>query len=280
VCRKPTTCWSSPRTATGVHEKTTTGNTWRACEGDGRTRRAAHHPVVRDRARRGADLLAEAARGREAHPGLPVYVDSPMALEALARYTARLHELDPDCSPEQRDEKAPLGPADRTRAVEARRATRSASDSCARSARSGSAPSRRRRIAAAGGVEAPAIIISASGMATGGRVLNHLRPALPDPRNTVLFVGFQAAGTRGRRLVNGEPRSRSTGDDSRGGHHRRHRIDVGARRLERDPAVAARLLERRRRDVPRARRARPRWTRWPATITSAARMDGADARAR
>lgn len=51
----------------------------------------------------------------------------------------------------------------------------------------------------------PRIIISASGMATGGRVLSHLAECLPDPRSVVVFVGFQAAGTRGRRLLEGEP---------------------------------------------------------------------------
>ena len=40
-------------------------------------------------------------------------------------------------------------------------------------------------------------------MATGGRVLNHLKTALPNPRDTVVFSGFQAAGTRGRSLVDG-----------------------------------------------------------------------------
>jgi metallo-beta-lactamase family protein len=48
-----------------------------------------------------------------------------------------------------------------------------------------------------------AIVISSSGMATGGRVLHHMAAALPDARNTILFVGYQAAGTRGRQLVDG-----------------------------------------------------------------------------
>lgn len=48
------------------------------------------------------------------------------------------------------------------------------------------------------------VIISASGMMTGGRVLHHAMRLLPDPNATVVFVGYQAAGTRGRRILNGE----------------------------------------------------------------------------
>ena len=59
----------------------------------------------------------------------------------------------------------------------------------------------------------PMIIIAGSGMATGGRVLHHLKRCLPDHRNTVLLPGFQAAGTRGRALQNGASTIRIHGQD-------------------------------------------------------------------
>lgn len=62
-------------------------------------------------------------------------------------------------------------------------------------------------------IRKPAVIISASGMATGGRVLYHLKRLLPDRRNTVVLAGFQAGGTRGARLQAGEPTLRIHGED-------------------------------------------------------------------
>jgi len=58
----------------------------------------------------------------------------------------------------------------------------------------------------------PMIIISASGMASGGRVLHHLKRRLPDRRNTVILVGYQAAGTRGRSLLDGARMVKMLGD--------------------------------------------------------------------
>jgi metallo-beta-lactamase family protein len=55
------------------------------------------------------------------------------------------------------------------------------------------------------------VIVSASGMATGGRVLHHLEHYAPDPKNTILFAGFQAGGTRGAAMVAGAPRIKMHG---------------------------------------------------------------------
>ena len=62
-------------------------------------------------------------------------------------------------------------------------------------------------------VSRPVLIVSASGMVTGGRVLHHLRQRLPDPRTTVLLVGYQAVGSRGRRLQEGANTVKSFGDE-------------------------------------------------------------------
>jgi metallo-beta-lactamase family protein len=137
-------------------------------------------------------------------PVLPVFVDSPMAIAALARYTERLHELDDALQPETNDEIAPHGPAAHEEAPERRRREAKQERQVAAFAterfRTVSSPQDSKQLTAS---RMPAIIISSSGMATGGRVLHHLKAVLPDPRNTVLLVGFQAEGTRGRQLVDG-----------------------------------------------------------------------------
>lgn len=117
-------------------------------------------------------LLAElAAAGRV--PALPVYLDSPMAIDATALlYRHREdHVLDEAACARMSQLVTYTRTPDESKAIDR------------------------------GG--APAIIISASGMATGGRVLHHLARFLPDPRSAVLLVGYQAAGTRGRALADG-----------------------------------------------------------------------------
>jgi metallo-beta-lactamase family protein len=111
-------------------------------------------------------------------PVLPVYVDSPMANEALRFYSARITELDEDMRPTEK--KVSTFATTRFQTV--------------------SSPQQSKQLTAS---RKPSIVISSSGMATGGRVLHHMAAALPDSRNTVLFVGYQAAGTRGRQLVDG-----------------------------------------------------------------------------
>jgi metallo-beta-lactamase family protein len=104
---------------------------------------------------------------------VPIYVDSPMAIKGIAFYDARTDELDKEIVSMRR--KLPRFTS-----------VNSALESKALVER-----------------DASSVIIASSGMATGGRVVHHLFAGLPDPRNTVLFVGFQAAGTRGRQLVDG-----------------------------------------------------------------------------
>lgn len=59
----------------------------------------------------------------------------------------------------------------------------------------------------------PMVIVSASGMATGGRVIHHIKAFAPDPKNIILFTGFQAAGTRGEKMLSGAPTIRMHGQD-------------------------------------------------------------------
>jgi metallo-beta-lactamase family protein len=127
-------------------------------------------------------------------PVLPVWVDSPMATEALVQYARRVEELDPDMKPAQ-----PL--PQQNRAVAAFATDR---------LQIVASPQQSRELV---GSRGPAIVISSSGMATGGRVLNHLAVGLQRPENTVLFVGFQAAGTRGRQLIEGARTVRIHGTD-------------------------------------------------------------------
>jgi metallo-beta-lactamase family protein len=61
-------------------------------------------------------------------------------------------------------------------------------------------------------VHYPTIIISSSGMVTGGRILHHLAQRLPDPKNTILFIGFQAPGTRGATIKAGAKEVKIFGD--------------------------------------------------------------------
>lgn len=110
-------------------------------------------------------------------PRLPVYVDSPMALAALGVYRDAIE----DGEAEVRTGLDP-GTFDPGTLIEARTVEESK---------------------AINDVREPVIIVSASGMATGGRVLHHLARLLPDPRATVILPGFMVAGTRGRALAAG-----------------------------------------------------------------------------
>ena len=114
-------------------------------------------------------------------PDLPVYVDSPMALQALRVYQDAVSARDPELRPELADGRSMFEPRG-LRLMPSR-------EQSERLNRPGE----------------PCVIISASGMATGGRVLHHLKAQLPNPRNSVVLTGFQVPGTRGRALADGAP---------------------------------------------------------------------------
>ncbi len=130
-------------------------------------------------------------------PVLPVYVDSPMAAAALAAYRSRLNELDPEI----------------TRAASNHGHSRAARQLCAFCTDQLRVVSTIQESRAIQESNDPSIVISSSGMATGGRVLHHLARALSDDRHTVLFVGYQSAGTRGRQLRDGAKFTRIHGQE-------------------------------------------------------------------
>ena len=124
-------------------------------------------------------------------PNVPIFADSPMALKALDFYREAIDHN----SPEIRDDIAETwkgrDPFDPGSLVELLTVDESKTIN---------------------NPQQPCIIISASGMATGGRVVHHLRDMLPNPKHTVILVGYQAVGTRGRNLIEGATEVRMHGE--------------------------------------------------------------------
>jgi metallo-beta-lactamase family protein len=114
-------------------------------------------------------------------PSLPVYVDSPMGLAATSVYEKNIPEQNLRCRVLNIEGKSIFKPDD-IRVCDSRKKSKAIND-----------------------VRDNAIIISSSGMLSGGRILHHLTQRLPNKKNTILFVGYQAAGTRGRAILEGAP---------------------------------------------------------------------------
>ena len=122
-------------------------------------------------------------------PSLPIYLDSPMAIDATEMYARHHEEHDMEMKALEQSGSSPLRPRqlEFTHSIEESKRLNS--------------------------MRGPMVIISASGMATAGRVPHHLKRRLPYPENMVAFVGFQAEGTRGRDLLDGADRIRIHGKD-------------------------------------------------------------------
>jgi metallo-beta-lactamase family protein len=151
--------------------------------------------IVNETAERGGALLVPAfAIGRTQEivylireleeekriPVLPVRVDSPMAAAASRVYAERTEEHDEEYASVLARKRHPLRTLN-MQTASSREESKRINDE-----------------------RGPRIIVSASGMMTGGRVMHHAQRVLPDDRSTILFVGFQAAGTTGRRILDGE----------------------------------------------------------------------------
>lgn len=123
--------------------------------------------------------------GSGAIPNIPIYVDSPMALTALDFYRDAVEKDAPELRDGVAKKWKAIDPFDPGNLAEMRTVEESKS---------------------LNDLTQTSIIISASGMGTGGRVIHHMANMLPDPKNTVFLVGYQAAGSRGRSLEEGQPR--------------------------------------------------------------------------
>ncbi len=112
-------------------------------------------------------------------PKIPVYVDSPMAISATKIFEKNKKDHDLES---------------KVIALGGRDILKTAKLQFART---------REQSMALNTIKSNAIIVSASGMVTGGRILHHMFHRLPNPKNTILFIGYQAEGTRGRTILNG-----------------------------------------------------------------------------
>ena len=121
-------------------------------------------------------------------PEVPVWIDSPMAVDATEVF--RRHVAEHDFS-----EAKMAGVAEALASPFVRMAKTSAESK------------------AINAYDGPGIVIASSGMMNGGRILHHLAQRLPDPKTTVLVAGFQAIGTRGRSLIDGARTLRIHGRD-------------------------------------------------------------------
>lgn len=132
-------------------------------------------------------LLAGAFQ-RKTLPRFPIYIDSPMAVEATGIYGRNMEVFDAEA-------KEMMASGELRRGLASVRACAAAKDS--------------RALNDVGG---PCLIMAGSGMCSGGRILHHLRHNLSRPETAVLMVGYQSPGSLGRRLVDGEKSVRVMGE--------------------------------------------------------------------